>query len=126
MRNLEYRYTIGDKSWTLDFFSLTVDDYIAVKKVTGYRPGPFAVEVDAMDALALKAALWLARRKSGEDIAWTDPQMSFVVADLKVEVIADDTTSETAAEAKAGEGSDPTKAPRAPRTRTPRKTSKTK
>jgi hypothetical protein len=126
MKNLEYRYTIGDTSWTLDFFALTVDDYIAVKKVTGYRPGQFAVEVDAMDALALKAALWLARRKSGEDIAWSDPAMSFVVSALKVEVVADDTTPDTTPEAKAGQGADPTKAPRAPRTRTARKTSATK
>lgn len=125
MTQLEYRYTLGDQSWRLDFAKLTVDDYIEMKRVTGYGIAKLATEFDGMDPLALKATLWMARRKSGEDIAWDDPEMTFLVADLRIKPLRDDTVVDSGAGGgKGGEEDRPTKAPRAPRTRS--RTSKTK
>ena len=124
-KSLENRYTLGDKSWTLDFDKLTVDDYIELKKITGYNVARLVVAYDDWDPLALKAVVWMARRKSGEDIAWDDPAMSFVVTELDIEALRDDTAPE--APGTSGEKPGPTKAPRAPRPRTPKtRTSRTK
>lgn len=127
MKRMDIRCTIDDRSWTLDVAALTVDDYIALKKVAGYRPAEWAVELDRMDAAAVKAAVWLARRQAGEDIAWDDPEMSFKVSGLGIEVLRDTTSSAAADEAESTDVKPgPTRAPRAPRTRTTKKTSKTK
>lgn len=123
LKHLEYRYTLGDQSWTLDWATLTVDDWIELRRITGYRYATLAGEHDQGDAMALKGMVWMARRKSGEgDLEWSDPSMSFVLTELRREILRDDMTPK----AKQGQGEEagPTKAPRAPRTRTPRKTSK--
>lgn len=117
MKHLEYRFTLGDKAWTLDIGPLTVDDYIELKKVTGYNVARLLAEFDDMNPLVLKAMVWLARRKSGEDIAWEDPEMSFTMADLQLKKLRDDTAPPVSA---TGGEPVPTKArpARAPRTRT--------
>lgn len=95
MKRLEYRYTLGDKSWTLDFARLTVDDYIELKKVTGFNVTRLVTEYDDWNPLVLKAVVWMARRKSGEDIAWDDPATSFTLTELDITVLHDDTASDT-------------------------------
>ncbi len=122
MKHLEYRFTLGDQAWTLDIGPLTVDDYIELKKVTGYNVARLLAEFDDMNPLVLKAMVWLARRKSGEDIAWEDPEMSFTMADLQIKKLRDDTAPNADEEAQTNQGAGPvpTKArpARAPRTRT--------
>lgn len=125
MKHLEYQFTIGDKSWTLDIGPLTVDDYIELRNRTGFGVTRLLVAFDDMDPVVLKAMVWMARRKSGEDIAIDDPEMSFTMQDLRLKKVRDDT--ENAAQGKqAGEEPGPTRAPRAPRAQTSRKTSKSK
>lgn len=128
MKHLEYRYTIGDQSWTLDIAALTVDDYIELKRITGYNVTRLAIEIDDMNPLALKGVIWLARRKSGDDIAWDDPGLSFRMADLNIEVVRDTTTGtpdESVDKEDRGDGEDteparPTKGPATARTTKPR------
>lgn len=120
MKRLEYRYTLGDKSWTLDFAKLTVDDYIELKKVTGYNVTRLVTEYDDWNPLVLKAIVWMARRKSGEDITWDDPATSFTLTELDIKVLHDDTTPGEAEAESADKKPDPTKA------RNPRKTQTSK
>lgn len=113
MAHLEYKLTLGDTSWTVDFGTLTVDDFIELKKVTGYSTVQLAVQFDNRDALALKGLVWFARRKAGEAIQWDAPAMNFVLADLRVTTLHD-----TTVEAEGGKKPVPTRARRAPRTQT--------
>lgn len=125
MKHLEYRYTIGGDSWTLDIAALTVDDYIDLKRVTGYNVARLAIEMDDMNPLALKGCIWLARRKSGEDIAFDDEALVFRMADLHIENVRDTTTPDASDAAGAKPG--PTTGPATARTptRARKRTSKT-
>lgn len=119
-KHLEVKFTLADKSWTLDFASLTVDEYIAAKRVTGYRIPEWLAEYDRFCPLAIKAVVWLARRRTGENLQWDDPEMSFLVSDLRIETVRDTTAVEDAPDnGQEAAGAVPTKAPKAaPRTRT--------
>lgn len=124
MKRLEYRYTLDGKSWTLDFARLTVDDYIELKRVTGYNVTRLVSEYDDWNPLVLKAVVWMARRKSGENLAWDDPATSFTLTELDIKVLHDDTqdtqdTEQTATDAEpANENPDPTQARKARKTQT--------
>lgn len=107
-RELAYRYTVGEQSWELDWYDLTIDECAELTRVTGYRYPVLAAEHDQGDALAVKALLWMARRKSGEpDLSFTDDSLRFAMRDFSRERVRDSS--------QAGEESDPQQ-PAAPET----------
>jgi hypothetical protein len=106
-KELVFSYTIGDRTWELDWFDLTIDDCAELTKVTGYRYPVLAFEHDRGDALAVKALLWMARRKAGEpDLAFTDPTMNFAMRDFERRKVRD-TSEEEAAESGAADPQQP-------------------
>jgi hypothetical protein len=65
-KELVYRYTIGDQSWDIDWWDIEVDEFIAIKKATGYTYPVLAFEHENGDFEAAKALVWIARRRAGE------------------------------------------------------------
>jgi hypothetical protein len=65
-KELVYRYTIGDKSWELDWWDIELDEFIAIKKATGYTYPVLAFEHENGDFEAVKGLVWIARRRAGE------------------------------------------------------------
>jgi hypothetical protein len=93
-RELVYRYTVGDESVELDWYDLTIDECAELTRVTGYRYPVLAAEHDQGDALAVKAMLWMARRKNGEpDLAFTDESLKFAMRDFTRERVRDSSQS---------------------------------
>ena len=79
-----YRYTVGEQSWELDWFDLTLDECTMLRRVTGYRYDELVAEHETGDPLATKALLWMARRKAGEaDLAFDDPSLTFSLRDFQ-------------------------------------------
>jgi hypothetical protein len=88
---LQYRYTVGERSWDLDWTDLTLDDFALLRRVTGYSYVQLCHEHDQGDALALKGVWWLARRRAGEDkLPFDDPSMNPRMGDFRRDVIRDD------------------------------------
>jgi hypothetical protein len=85
---LKYRYTIGVRSWEIDWWDIEVDEFIAMTKATGYRYPQLAYEHDNGDFAAAKALIWIARRRAGEtDLAYED--VVFKLRDFKRELVRD-------------------------------------
>jgi hypothetical protein len=80
------RFTVGDQAPVdLDIFQLDLDESIALETLIGrsYRDLTLAVEAD--DTLALKVFYWVARRKAGHEVAFTDPSNAPKWADFTCE-----------------------------------------
>lgn len=100
-KHLIYRYTVNGRSWELDWYDLTLDDLAELRRITGYRASVLVVEHDAGDALAMKAMLWMARRKAGEkDLDFTDESLAFTVREMHREIVKDTQAEERAAAAQ--------------------------
>lgn len=76
------QFSIGDRTWVLDGSTIDIDESIAVQKVTERRWVELCLGFDHGDAEAIKALLWLARRRAGEDIGFHDPAMRFYWKDF--------------------------------------------
>lgn len=99
--HLIYRYTVNDRSWELDWFDLTLDELAELRRVTGYRASTLVVEHDNGDALAMKALLWMARRKAGEkDLDFNDESLKFTLREMHREVVRDTQREEREAAAQ--------------------------
>lgn len=103
MKRLEYRFHLGDQSWTVDFATLDVDTWIMLERATGLRRKRLAVEFFDMSALGAKAAIFLCRRLAGEQVEYADVQ--FVLDDFDFEQVAVDLGAKAN-----GQKPDPTKA----------------
>ncbi|GAB3429822.1 hypothetical protein [Actinophytocola sediminis] len=119
-KRLEYRYFVGERSWTLDFFDVAMSDWILLERATGWSYAKLLVEHDRASMLATLAMLWMARRRAGEPHLQFDDKslQSLTLRDLRRETVHDG--METAAEDTGGKGSGrkaarPTRAPRAPK-----------
>lgn len=88
MKRLEYRFSVGEESWTVDFATLDVDTWIDLEKATGVKRRQLAGEFAEMSALAAKAAVYLGRRLAGERVDWAD--VHFRLDDFASEQIAID------------------------------------
>lgn len=110
---LDYRFHLGDKSWELDFQAITVDESLELTKITGNRWMQLLSGFDQREPIAVKAFLWLARKKAGEDIEFHSEAMNFVWGEFDAEgpLYGSDDDSEVGEQSdNAGEGADPTKA----------------
>lgn len=94
-RELAYRYTVGEQSWELDWYDLTIDECAELTRLTGYRYPVLAYEHENGDALAVKALLWMARRRSGEsDLDFNDGSLNFAMRDFTRERVRDSAKAE--------------------------------
>lgn len=85
-KQLVYRYTIDGRSWEIDWWDLEVDEFILMTKATGYRYPVLAFEHENGDFAAVKALVWIARRRAGEsDLQFDDVQ--FKLRNFKREVV---------------------------------------
>ncbi|MEV5538475.1 hypothetical protein AB0L13_16590 [Saccharopolyspora shandongensis] len=87
MKPLNYRFRLGESEWDLDFHSITVDESIELRKLTGLRWLELCGDFDQGDALATKAFFWLARRKSGEKVTFDGEAMNFTWSNFRRELI---------------------------------------
>ncbi len=99
MKRLEYRFSVGDQTWAVDFATLDVDSWIELEKATGLRRRRLAAEFFDMSALGAKAAIFLCRRLAGERIAYAD--VKFALDDFAFEQIAVDVGEQAAGNGQA-------------------------
>lgn len=92
------RFTVGDRHWLLDGSTIDVDESIAVQKITDRRWVDLCLGFDRGDAEAIKAFLWLARRRAGEDIDYHDPAMRFHWKDFSFQYLPADVVDPVPAE----------------------------
>jgi len=96
---MSIRFKLGESEWMLDFDTIKVDESIELCKLTGYKWGQLCKNFDnigELDALAVKAFFWLARRKSGEKLAFDGEAMNFTWSQLRLEpVMAVNTDQDT-------------------------------
>lgn len=105
MKRLEYRFRVGDKSWTVDFAALDVDTWIDLEKATGLKRRRLAAEFYEMSALGAKAAVYLCRRLDGERVAYAD--VTFRLDEFAFEEIAVDVGEPAAGNGQAPDPTEP-------------------
>lgn len=77
VRKCVLRFTVGDQApLTLDVFQLNLDESIALETLTGRTFRDLTFGVDKGDTVALKVFYWVARRKTGEAVAFDHPSVS--------------------------------------------------
>lgn len=88
MKPLDYKFTLGESEWMLDFHAITVDESIELSKLTGTKWVQLCLDFDQGDALATKAFFWLARKKAGEQIAFDGAAMNFTWSQFRRTVVS--------------------------------------
>lgn len=86
-RVMEIRFTHRDESWLLDLYDIDCDESIALQRLTGRTWGDLCTSMDLADAEAIKAFWWVARRRAGDEIAYSDPRMRFKWRDFTSEIL---------------------------------------
>jgi len=91
MQRLEYQFTADGRTWTLDYHTLTMDEWCAAERATGQHWAALATAIDTRSAIGLKTFYWLTRRREQPGLGFNDPMFSHLrPADLTFEVFADE------------------------------------
>lgn len=88
MAKLEYEFRFRGRTWTLDYHSLDMDEWIAAERATGQHWAHIATGIDQRSAVGLKTFLWLAMRR--EQASLTFSSLKFKPTELEFEVHADE------------------------------------
>lgn len=64
------KITIEGETAELDLRKLGLHESIALQKATGYRPTQLAEQLQAEDAIAMAAFVWIVLRRMGKDVTW--------------------------------------------------------
>ena len=88
-----YRFTVGDKTYVADITKIKLDEWIDMERATGAPPVVLVSGMDMRSAVSIKAFLWIAKRRAGESIEYSDVDLPLFGGDFHVET----TMSESAA-----------------------------
>lgn len=83
-----FRLTIGEESWLLDLGTMKVSEAEQCEALTGWDIEKWRDSLVENRARAMKYAVWLARTRAGEQVAWAD--LDFDLAALEWELLDED------------------------------------
>ena len=81
---LEYEFRFRGKVHTLDYHSLTMDEWVAAERATGLHWAQLAQGIDARSATGLKTFLWLTLRRQQPSLGFS--ALTFTPTELEFEV----------------------------------------
>jgi hypothetical protein len=87
---LEYQFTLDGQTWTLDYHSIAMDEWVALERATGQHWAALAAGIDARSASGILAFFWLTRRRETPGLGYNSPEMKFRPAELTFDVLADE------------------------------------
>lgn len=73
--NLEFEFTVGDRSWRLVLSEVTVGEWCELEELSGMDSGELLVRFQNLGIRARKALLYLARKRAGDGVPWDSPQL---------------------------------------------------
>jgi hypothetical protein len=104
---LDYQFTVDGRTWTLDYQSILMDEWVALERVTGQHWAALAAAVDAKSAAGIMAFYWLARRREKPGLGYSSPEMKIRTSELTFEVFTDEATEGEQGEDPSGSGTSP-------------------
>lgn len=87
MARTEYEFMVGDRTWTLDYHDLTMNEWMAAERATGLHWAALAAAVDARSALGILTFWWLARRREDPTLGFDAPEMRVKATELTMRII---------------------------------------
>ena len=97
-----FNITLGDQGpWLLDLDTMLISEAEQCETLTGWSASQWRDALVEDRARALKFALWLARTRAGDPVAWSD--IDFDMADFDFELVEDEPAVEPPADLGIGE-----------------------